>query len=77
MEAVVDALCDPKELLVPGYHLPPNVDSTTARLRQDALEHLGDSAAARGGVHVPHDPAGQHPPRLSDRLLDLAVGLTD
>jgi hypothetical protein len=70
IEPVVDPLGDREELRVALDHQPTRVDPCAASIRQERLQHLGDSAAGRRRVDVQHRMAGERGLR---RIGDLLV----
>jgi hypothetical protein len=74
VQAVVDSLGESEELRVPGNRQPAKVDAGSAAVCEQGVEHLGDAAAARRRVDVPHHPAAEHLLGGRRRLLDLSVG---
>ena len=70
VDHVVDPLRQREELLPVGlHHQPAHVDSEVAHEGNLRRQELGNAAALRRGVHVPHRPAFQ---ARDDRLRDLA-----
>jgi hypothetical protein len=70
VEAVVDALGDGEELGRTLDHHPADVDTGAARVSDQRLEQLRDTATPSSRVHVPNDPSGQHLASPHDALLE-------
>ncbi len=77
VQAVVDALGDPEELGVAADDHPAHVGAGSARVGEQRVQQLGDTAADLGRVEVPDDAAVEQLARIGDRLLDGGVVLAE
>ncbi|MDZ7734351.1 MAG: hypothetical protein U5R31_15905 [Acidimicrobiia bacterium] len=64
VEPVVDPLRDREELGIAVEHHPARVHTERAGVPEDGVEHLRDTAPARGGADVPQAPGAE---RLAGR----------
>ena len=71
VQAIVQALGDPEELVVATDRHPARVHARTARVPDQRAQHLRHAAAAGSGVHVPERPPLQQLAPTGDRVLEV------